>query len=153
MKKVAIVVLILLVLGVGWWLLSPLFIVKEVNEPVPFESQGGSVPEEVQSGLETVARGVFVPDAHEVEGRAVVIEQGGQRVLRFEDFLTINGPDLRIYLATDATASDFVDLGPIRGTKGNVNYEVGEDVDLEKYDTVLVWCRAFSVLFSYAELE
>ena len=28
-----------------------------------------------------------------------------------------------------------------------------QNLDLEKYDKVLVWCRAFKVLFSYADLE
>jgi len=43
--------------------------------------------------------------------------------------------------------------GKIKGTKGNVNYEIDRGVDLEKYDKVLVWCVPFGVLFSYADLE
>jgi hypothetical protein len=54
-------------------------------------------------------------------------------------------------LATDRSASDYIDLGKIKATKGNVNYGIPSDVDLEKYDTVLVWCVPFEVLFSYAE--
>jgi len=46
--------------------------------------------------------------------------------------------------------SDFVNLGRIRATEGNVNYEIPEGTDLTKYKNVLIWCRAFSVLFSYA---
>ncbi|PIR46550.1 MAG: hypothetical protein COV07_03870 [Candidatus Vogelbacteria bacterium CG10_big_fil_rev_8_21_14_0_10_45_14] len=100
-----------------------------------------------------VASGDFLPKAHVVEGKAILIENGGERTLRFEDFETVNGPDLFIYLATDETGSDFVDLGRIKATKGNINYDVPLGTDTDKYNKVLVWCRAFRVLFSLAELE
>ena len=89
---------------------------------------------------------------HEVEGKAILIETDGEKILRFEDFDTINGPDLRIYLSSDLGDDDFVELGKIKATKGNVNYEVPGDVDISKYKYVLVWCKPFKVLFSYAEL-
>jgi hypothetical protein len=73
--------------------------------------------------------------------------------LRFENFETINGPKLHIYLASDLSADDYIDLGEIKATKGNVNYEIPDGTDLEKYNKVLVWCRPFKVLFSYSELE
>ena len=70
-----------------------------------------------------------------------------------ENFETINGPDLFIYLSKDLTNKDFVNLGEIKATKGNVNYEVNSSIDTTQYKNVLVWCRAFGVLFSYAELK
>lgn len=99
-----------------------------------------------------VSEGSFKQRAHEVDGKAILIETGGEKILRFEDFDTINGPDLRIYLSTDLGDDDFVELGKIKATKGNVNYEVPSDVDVTKYKYVLVWCKPFKVLFSYAEL-
>ncbi len=95
----------------------------------------------------------MIPSAHDVKGDIHVYQADGQRTLRFEDFETVNGPDLFIYLATDITAEDSISLGEIKATKGNVNYEIPPGIDLEKYDTVLVWCRAFKVLFSYGELK
>ena len=100
-----------------------------------------------------LSRADFVAQAHEVEGTAQLIKVGDEYTVRFEDFKSINGPDVNIYLATDTTNSDFIDLGDIKATSGNVNYAVPAGTDLEKYDTVLVWCKAFSVLFSYAELQ
>jgi hypothetical protein len=100
-----------------------------------------------------LTQGDFHPRAHEVTGRALLIEAGGKRIVRFEDFETINGPDLRIYLSADLGADDIIDLGAIRATKGNVNYELPPGTDTTKYKNVLVWCRAFRVLFSYAELQ
>ena len=98
-------------------------------------------------------QGDFKPKAHGVEGKALLIEEDGKKVLRFEDFETINGPNLHIYLSADLSADDFVDLGKIKATKGNVNYDVANAVDTDKYNKVLVWCVPFKVLFSYAELS
>jgi len=100
-----------------------------------------------------VAQGEFKPRAHDVAGRALLIEKGGQEILRFEDFETINGPDLRIYLASDLGVDDAVELGPIRATRGSVNYELPAGTDVTRYNKVLVWCYTFSILFSYAELK
>ena len=95
-----------------------------------------------------------MPSAHEVSGSVKLIREAGRGdYLRFENFETVNGPDLFIYLATDTTASDFINLCKIKATKGNVNYAIPAGTDLAKYDTVLIWCRAFRVLFSYAELN
>lgn len=100
-----------------------------------------------------IAQGNFIPRAHDVKGKALLIEKDGQYTLRFEDFETINGPDLRIYLSSELGIDDAIDLGAIRATKGNVNYPLSDSVDVKKYSNVLVWCRAFHVLFSYALVQ
>lgn len=82
----------------------------------------------------------------------MLIEDDNKKIVRFEDFETINGPDLHIYLSADLEANDYVDLGQIKATKGNVNYDVPVGADTLKYNKVLVWCEPFEVLFSYAEL-
>ena len=74
-------------------------------------------------------------------------------ILNLEDFKTTNGPDLYVYLATDDRATEFVDLGKLKTSNGNQDYEIPENVDLSKYDKILIWCKAFSVLFGSAELS
>lgn len=192
MKTILIIIFILVVLGAGWYLISPAFRVEERDDPFPsqpvreeeiirepevepmvkdmFESMPPEVKEQFEKAVEEMkdkeipmeevmpptstisAQGEFMPRAHEVAGRALLIEHGSMRTLRFEDFETINGPNLHIYLASDLSSDDFVDLGPIRATKGNVNYELTPDIDTSRYNKVLVWCVPFGVLFSYAEL-
>ena len=73
-----------------------------------------------------------------------------QRFLRFENFSTDNGPDLRVYLSnSDANADsgvfddDFIDLGVLKGNIGDQNYEIPVGVDLSVHDTVVVWCVRF----------
>jgi hypothetical protein len=84
----------------------------------------------------------------------------GKRLLRLTDFETSNGPAVYVYLlaAKDAQDSatvrnaDTVDLGPLKGNKGDQNYEIPSDVDLEKYQAVTIWCQRFSVNFATAPL-
>ena len=90
---------------------------------------------------------------HNAEGIAKVIPiQDGSNILRLENLQVTNGPDLYVYLATDKSASDFVSLGKLKANNGNQNYDIPLETDLTKYDTVLIWCRPFSVLFGSAEL-
>ena len=93
---------------------------------------------------------------HNAEGNAKIIQlsNGTGSVLRLEDFKSTNGPDLYVYLSTDkGAATDFVNLGRLKGNIGNQNYDIPKGTDLSKYDTVVIWCRAFSVLFGSAELK
>jgi hypothetical protein len=95
-----------------------------------------------------------------VTGEATVYElEDGSRTLRLEPFESTNGPDLYVYLTTadhadddDALAADFVDLGDLRGNIGSQNYPIPDDVDLDAYDTVVIWCERFTVAFGAADL-
>lgn len=175
-KKILIIAILVLLITIpiGWYLLSPFFNNLELNEGLPsigdnFESMDAKTREEFEKQTEAaknevmeksdsmpssdgvIARADMVARAHEVEGQALLVKSGDEYFLRFENLETINGPDLRIYLSSDLSARDIVDLGPIRATKGNVNYAIPAGTDLSKYKNAMIWCRAFSVLFSYAQ--
>ena len=64
-----------------------------------------------------------------------------------------NVPDGFVYLATNDSATDFISLGRLKGNVGNQNYSIPDGVDLEKYDKVLIWCKAFSILVGSADLN
>jgi len=90
---------------------------------------------------------------HNAEGVVKVIAlDDGTSVLRLENFKATNGPDLYVYLATDKSASDIVNLGRLKGNIGNQNYATPAGTNLTKYNTALIWCKAFSVLFGSAQL-
>ncbi len=111
----------------------------------------------IGEGTSTIYAGTFVgvnDGIHNAEGLAKVIRlDDASMILRLENFKATNGPDLYVYLATDKSASDFVDLGRLKGNIGNQNYDIPEGTDFSRYDTVLIWCKAFSVLFGSAELR
>lgn len=107
--------------------------------------------------ISTAYAGTFVgvnDGIHNAEGQAKIIRSNdGSNFLRLEDFRSTNGPDLYVFLSTDKSASDFVNLGRLKGNVGDQNYEIPAVTDLSKYNTALIWCQAFSVLFGSAELE
>lgn len=109
------------------------------------------------SGNTEVASGSFEGVAHHSRGTATVIQTGdGERVLTLTDFDNSPGPDLRLYLvagnpSTEGDVKDYEDLGALKGNKGDQQYDL-KDIDTTRYNTVVVWCRAFTVLFSRAPL-
>jgi hypothetical protein len=123
------------------------------------QTNGTTVGEEMSTSRETSTgyAGTFVgvnDGIHNSEGQVKVIKLiDGSNFLRLEDFRSTNGPDLYVYLSADKSNSDFVNLGRLKGNIGDQNYKIPEGTDLSKYDTVLIWCQAFSVLFGSAELE
>jgi hypothetical protein len=92
-------------------------------------------------------------DNYPASGHVRIIETADNTIIRYEDFQTVSGPRVHLYLANDLEASDFVDLGPVRGTSGNINYTVPNDIDISEYRYVMYWCVTFSELFNYAELK
>jgi hypothetical protein len=133
--------------------------IDESMDQTPLQPQ--SQPQNVTSTAtnarqDTLRTGSFVgvgDGIHNAEGMAKVLPlQDGGNILRLENLHVTNGPDLYVYLATDKSASDFVSLGKLKANNGNQNYDIPTETDLTKYDTVLIWCRPFSVLFGSAEL-
>lgn len=90
---------------------------------------------------------------HNAEGVAKIIQLADRTdILRLENFKATNGPDLYVYLSTDKTNADIVNLGRLKGNIGNQNYLIPAGTDITKYNTALIWCRAFSVIFGSAQL-
>ena len=96
------------------------------------------------SGIATIYRG---PD--------------GSHLLRLEELSVTNGPDLHVILSphqnpekrADVTAAGYVDLGKLKGNKGNQNYDIPGDVDIAAQGSVVIYCVPFHVVFSVATLQ
>jgi urease accessory protein UreE len=162
-KSILWIVAVVAVAGL-WYAFRPelLFVTEAVNESFPATSQAPQSTQAMNNEPKLVAEGTFHANAHETKGTASIYKlEDGKRVLRFTNFETSNGPDVIIYLvaAPDVNEDDvvkkagFVTLGPIKGTKGDQNYEIPNEVDLGKYQTVTVWCKRFSVNFGSAPLR
>ena len=142
-------------LAVAWYVFRPelLFINHQVREDFPRSAQ--------DSGPKVLATGAFHGVAHETRGTATVHETADGRVLRLTDFETSNGPAVHVYLiaapdAADAATvkkADPIDLGELKGNKGDQNYEVPAGIDLGKYRAVTIWCARFDVNFGTAPLK
>ncbi|MEM9950588.1 MAG: DM13 domain-containing protein [Chloroflexota bacterium] len=100
----------------------------------------------------------FIDAVHNGEGTATIFQlPDDSRILRFENFRVTNGPQLHVVLSRNNPTSifgdigdDYIDLGPLSGNVGNQNYEIPDDVDLEEYNTVVIYCVPFSVVFTTA---
>ena len=148
--------------AVGLLVALPTLRDKTVNEEVVT----GASPAEARpaekarpAGNVELARGALRSIAHPGRGTAAVVElAGGGRRLTLTDFKTDSGPDLRLYVSTKDPADggelgEFRDLGALKGNMGDQQYELPEDLDLERFSNVVVWCRAFSVGFTSAALK
>jgi len=140
MKKVIIAVVGVIILAVGYYTLSPLFRNVTLDEQTP-------------ESMEVLSAEIMDTPGHSASGMVrLLTQEDGTTLIRYENFKTINGPNLHVYLAKDIEAKEFIDLGPIRGTEGNINYVVPENIDVSEYKYVMYWCVPFGVLFNYAEI-
>ena len=148
----------ILILGsIAVLLLGPISIVNPQSQMAKAQVQQQQQQEQLPPASASALSGEFVgagDGTHHAEGIANEISlEDGRKFIRFENFNVTNGPNLYVYLATDKSASDFVDLGVLKANIGNQNYEIPDGTDLAKYKTVVIWCKAFSVLFGSADLK
>jgi len=125
---------------------------KRMEEPIPAAAAGWFV----------AAQGEFrdADSFHLGSGSAAVIQQGEQRVLRLEEFDVTNGPDLHVILSKnpapinrDEVGTDYADLGQLKGNQGNQNYVIPGHIDLSQYQSVVIYCVPFDVVFAVATLK
>lgn len=128
--------------------------VQETLPPMPSDAPAAMQPKTVVSG--SFANADIV---HRGSGTARIVEQDGKRYLRLEDFEVTNGPDLYVYLSESKTPGDtlesldkYINVGKLKGNKGNQTYEL-PDFPFQGYDTAVIWCQEFGVLFSYAVMQ
>jgi len=95
--------------------------------------------------------GDFIDGAHPTSGKAAV--NSDKTELIFTNFKTDNGPKLLVYLTTDTNATEYIDLGDLKGISGDFTYSIPANTDVSKYKLVNIWCVDFSVSFGTAELK
>ncbi len=158
-------------LSAAWYLGSPLFIRTYTEEALPAVATAAPAPSAaatISTGLggtlapaaaKTLAMGElgFVDNLHNGKGAVKVIDLGSQQVLRFESVAITNAPDVHVYLSRDTggkwTEQSSLYLGALKATNGSFNYDIPAGMDTATYKSVVVWCRAFSVLITWADLR
>jgi hypothetical protein len=128
---------------------------------VPEDEQ--AMPDNMPAEPIVLSTGSFITidPVHGAEGTATIYElPEGNRVLRFEDFQSTNGPQLHVILSKDVPTTtfagvgeDMIDLGALKGNIGNQNYDIPADIDLSEYNSIVIYCMPFKVVFSSAELS
>ena len=157
--------------AIVWYLASPLFVRTYRDEAVPspapslnasgaFPSTTGVLKEASPTvGPRVVRSGElnFVDAIHNGRGPVRLVDLGGTRIVRFEDVAITNAPDVHVYLSRETggkwSEGTSLYLGPLKATNGSFNYELPETADVGSYHSVVVWCRAFGVLITWADLS
>ena len=142
----------------------------EQDVPVEIESEPEETPVEIEPEPEvqypiTLAQGNLISHEHETSGQVLVLElEDGSRVLRLENLSTSDGPQLEIWI-TDAPVIEgrdgwfvfddgkYENLGDLKATQGNQNYELPANLNLEDFSSVSIWCTRFAVSFGAASLS
>jgi hypothetical protein len=157
--------------AVVWYLASPLFVRTYSNEAVPapassvnpsggFPSATGVLNEASPSvGPRVIRSGElgYVDAIHNGKGPVQIVDVGGRRFVRFEDVMLTNAPDVHVYLSRETggrwAEETSLYLGALKATNGSFNYELPATTDEATYQSVVVWCRAFGVLITWADLR
>lgn len=98
-------------------------------------------------------QGMFMSNVHATSGTVSISETNGKRTLVFTNFRTDSGPDLRIYLAENTGLRNFIEVSRLSSTNGTFSVEIPAAADPSRQRYVIIWCKAFSVLFGNAELK
>jgi hypothetical protein len=154
--------------GLYWFQPWKLVTDKEVNETLVVAatpaatSAPGITP---AAGPVVVRQGEFITHEHDTSGLARVIRNAdGSHRLELVDLDTSNGPDLRVWLSDQpvkkGTAGwrvfddgQWVELGKLKGNKGDQAYAIPAGTDLDRLASVAIWCKRFSVSFGAAPLS
>ena len=108
-----------------------------------------------------VARGSFTgaDGFHRGQGTAAVYRVGDQLVLRLEAFQVTNGPDLHVILTAHAAPKsradvqqEYLEIAKLKGNVGEQNYTLPAGLSLDRYRTVVIYCKPFHVVFATAPL-
>jgi electron transfer DM13 len=157
-----------LVLAFAVFGIQTLFYDTEVNEdfgaPARASAEQGSPQADsaASSNPVVISSGEFHPVAHPGRGDAIVYRLAdGSHVLRLENLDIFNGPALYVYAVAAEDAkdnetveeADVLNLGPLKGNKGNQTYELPAAFNPEKYRSISIWCKRFSVNFATAPLR
>ena len=134
-----------------------------VNEAAPTATATATdASSPAPAGPTELASGEFVSQERETSGTATVISlPDGSRTLRLEGFETTNGPDLHVWLSEKTAGGNWfkygggrkAQLGKLKANRGNHNYAIPADVELDGLRSVVIWCKRFYVAFGSAPLD
>ena len=131
---------------------------EDANDPAGDEAAATAV------GPVAVLTGSFAgaDSRHQGSGTATIYElEDGSRILRLENLDVTNGPDLHVIVTPvaapesreDVSAAGYIDLGSLKGNRGDQNYEIPADFDLSQAGSIVIYCQPFHVIFATAGLS
>ena len=132
-------------------ILTSLFFLSCYSEDSPKETNNSTMEEQEVPQTTVRYTGDFVSAAHPTMGMVSIDED--ETTLQIKNFKTDSGPLLEMYLSTSTSANSYISLGELKGLDGDYEYALPENIDLDTYNYVMVWCVDFSVNFGHAILS
>ena len=84
--------------------------------------------------------------SHHAAGTASVTkDQSGHKTLRLREIRVDQVPDGRVYLTKTGDYRTGIELGKLTQFSGTVDFPIPGTVNLEEYDSVVIWCKKFNV--------
>ena len=131
-----------------------------INIPAAFANQSVNHTKIANQSKSVLASGNFVKSEKATTGKAKIINMNGKRYLQFDEaFSTGNGPDVKVILHKNSSVpgniqeGNYITLAPIQKFKGAQTYEIPDDVNLDEFKSVGIWCEKFNATFGYASLQ
>jgi hypothetical protein len=115
-----------------------------------------------------IRSGTFVSGEHATQGTVRILTQNGKHFLELDrTFKTSEmGPDLVVILhrsdhvigstkppAYALEAGDYAIIAPLKKFSGAQSYSIPENIKLDNYKSVAIWCRKFNATFGAAKLS
>ena len=99
-------------------------------------------------------------DLYESSGMVTIyLFPDDRKLLRIEDLNVVNGPNLVVALLTNPDpiaiadlGRDYQDLGPLRATTGNLNYEIPDELNINRYRSVVIYEQQYGIVFAEAKI-
>lgn len=150
-KYIAIIVVIGIVVG------STIFILMYNMAPA------SNLNENLETDQEILLTGnlEYINDNHQGSGVVrLVKKENGDIALQFIEVDIINGPEYYVYLSDKPEFSGINDdpgtyrnLGLLPALTGTFEIEVPSNLNINSVNSVVIWCKPFSVIVTYATLK
>jgi hypothetical protein len=143
-------------------------VAESTTESTATASPTAPPAEMAQMTENAVISGRFISGEHPTQGGVQIINQDGKRILQLDQQFTTStaGPDLVVALhrsanvigETDPPAyplqeGDYVVLAPLQQYSGTQSYEIPANINLEDFQSAVIWCRQFNATFGAAALQ
>ena len=121
--------------------------------------KSSTTPEVSSSNEPTAAtnkKGTFSGVAPKSGAGSVILAQNaeGNYVVRLgDDFTVQEGPDLYVSFGNNDEVDHDTLFSTLNAFSGAQEYTVPDTIDVSKYGQVIIYCREFSVVFSYSPLQ
>jgi len=75
------------------------------------------------------------------------------KIILENNFSFDGAPDPRVSFGKGGTYSKNTDFAVLKKNNGKQTYKIPSNLNADDYDTVVIWCRKFSVPLGYAKIK